>query len=237
MQIIETIIPGDDFNVLKEIILVLYKLVLIGTLFALFTYLYDNFLWKLFFPRYNISGTWKYSNSYADNREGTMGKVIIKQTPYKVTFVEGSNGPKNLYPSSYKSTSVNFNEDTLRLVVSYVVKKYKNEEPSKFIKKRSVLELEVMAHKNGPFSRAITMEGYFYNCVQSPTQEFLAAKYKLGDWPMTWGTSVYVYEKNYGWVTRLFKFLKRAQSKKESGNNEEKQEPADRASARTPGII
>lgn len=191
-QTILNLFPTAPTIVSGKILPVITKVFSISTLFGMFSYMYDNYIWKWIFSKYNISGKWSYTNSYLDKRQNTTGTIIVKQTPYSIKLIDGLNNLNNKYPSKFTSTSERFDELNGKLYCSYEVYKYKPDDMSKFVTKKSILQLSVSKRKDSWLSkRPIEMHGEFFNCLQPSDEIEKLSAYELGDWPMSIGNAYY----------------------------------------------
>lgn len=184
--------PGLEEDV-QKLLLLTGKLISISVIFAAFSFLYDKLLWKIIFPEYNISGWWKYSNSYLDGSGITTGKVKIRQTPYSVKLVDGQSTKTNPYTAQFWSTSCSFDEHAGKLNAAYMVKRFHPDEQSKFAEKKSVIALEINRREKWSFfgKKPSSMTGHFYNCIMSADEEQKLSSHKLGTWPIRQGTAIY----------------------------------------------
>jgi hypothetical protein len=184
--------PGLEED-LQKLLLLAGKLISISVIFTAFSFVYDNLLWKIIFPEYNINGWWKYRNSYLGEAGVTTGKVKIKQTPYSVKLVDGKSTKTNPYTAQFWSFSCSFDEHTGKLNAAYMVKRFHPDEPSKFAEKKSVIVLDINRREKWSFFRKkpSSMTGHFYNCIMSADEEQKLSSHQLGSWPVRQGTAIY----------------------------------------------
>lgn len=92
-------------------------------------WIYDKWLWRVFFPGKDLNGKWRYTNNYSANFNGTApaasnrGEVTIVQNPDSITFTLGDRTGGGAH---WRSQSVDFEEDGQALNMIYSVTRTTN---------------------------------------------------------------------------------------------------------------